>query len=109
MVEQIVQVGGSLLILSAFVAAQQRRLDQDSWPYLALNLAGSAILAVLAFIGQQWGFLLLEGVWAVVSAHGLLRAARPGPPRGLTPPSAPRGWCLGRIRVRRAPTAAVGP
>lgn len=78
MVEQVVQVAGSLLVLTAFVAAQQRRLAQDSWPYLVLNLVGSATLAVLALVGHQWGFLLLEGVWAVVSGVGLARKARVG-------------------------------
>jgi hypothetical protein len=34
---------------------------------------GSAILAVDALMSGQLGFLLLEGVWALVSAGGLIR------------------------------------
>jgi hypothetical protein len=47
-----------------------------------LNLAGSAILAADAAAGAQWGFLLLEGAWALVSLLGLAVAAR-GRWRGL--------------------------
>jgi len=75
-VDQVIQIVGALLILAAFTAVQMERMRPDSRPYLALNLAGSAILAVLAVIGQQWGFVLLEGVWAIVSAWGLLAALR---------------------------------
>jgi hypothetical protein len=41
--------------------------------YLWFNLAGSGVLAALALIDQDWGFLLLEGVWAAVAAGALLR------------------------------------
>ena len=73
---QLVQVAGSILILAAFAASQAGRLPIDSQLYLALNFVGSAILAVLAWIYQQWGFLLLEGVWAIVSLWGLVQLMR---------------------------------
>ena len=73
---QLVQIAGSLLILTAFAASQAGRLPIDSQLYLVLNFVGSAILAVLAWIDQQWGFLLLEGVWALVSLWSLISKAR---------------------------------
>ena len=72
--DQLVQVFGSLLILTAFVAAQRGTLPTTSRSYLILNLVGSAILTVLAAHERQWGFLLLESVWAVVSGWALLRS-----------------------------------
>jgi hypothetical protein len=78
---QLVQVLGSLLVLAAFAAAQRGSLAQDSRTYLMLNVVGSAILAVLAAHEHQWGFLLLEGVWALVSARGLMRRGPARRPR----------------------------
>ena len=77
---QLIQVAGSLLILAGFAAAQAGRLSIDSRRYLILNFVGSAILAVLAWIDRQWGFLLLEGVWAVVSLYSLVQLVRGRPP-----------------------------
>jgi len=75
-VDQLIQIIGALLILVAFGAVQFNRMSPDSRLYLALNLAGSITLAVLALAASQWGFVLLEGVWAIVSAWGLLSAPR---------------------------------
>lgn len=55
-------------MLAGFALAQRGVLDQKSRSYLMLNLTGSAVPAVEAVIERQWGFLLLEGVWATVSA-----------------------------------------
>ena len=63
------------LLAGAIRHAERVALAMDSRAYLALNLAGAAILAVLAAREHQYGFLLLEAVWAVVAAHGLLRQA----------------------------------
>jgi hypothetical protein len=78
--DQVVQMVGALLILAGFILSQRNLLDADSYLYLMLNLTGAAILVVLAFQGQRWGFVLLEGVWALVALAGLiLRLVRKEP------------------------------
>ena len=74
--EQIFQLAGALAILGAFIGAQLRAFATTDWGYLILNLAGSAVLAVVAALDRDWGFLLLEGVWAVASAWGLITKIR---------------------------------
>ena len=69
--DQFIQILGAVLVLVAYIAAQLRMLDGKSYPYLVLNLLGSGLLAVLAAAGGQWGFLLLEGTWALVSLLSL--------------------------------------
>jgi membrane-bound ClpP family serine protease len=80
--EQVVQLVGAVLILVAFAGVQFGRVDPTSRLYLWLNLVGSIILAALAWHERQYGFLLLEGVWALVSAHSLVQALRGRPPAG---------------------------
>lgn len=72
----VIQVFGSLLVLAGFALAQWGVLNLKSVLYLALNTAGSLVLAVDAIVERQWGFLLLEGVWAIVSAIGLVAALK---------------------------------
>lgn len=69
------QIVGSLLILAAFVAAQLRRLDQSSYRYLIANAVGSAVLTFTAVLRLEWGFILLEGAWALMSIYSTVRKA----------------------------------
>jgi hypothetical protein len=69
----LVQILGALLVLLAFALAQAGVLTPQMRLYLALNVVGASILAVDAYVERQWGFLLLEGVWAIIAAWGLAR------------------------------------
>lgn len=70
---QAVQLVGALLVLAAFGALQFGYLSDQARSYLLLNLVGSTILAALALHEHQWGFFLLEAVWALVTAASLAR------------------------------------
>ncbi len=73
---QAVQVLGALLIVGAYVSYTKGRLRLDSVQFLGLNMVGAAILTVVAFVNDLWGFLLLEFVWTWVSARGFRRALK---------------------------------
>jgi hypothetical protein len=72
----VVEIVGALTILVAFAAAQAGRLQQRTVTYQLLNLAGSGVLATIAAAHSSWGFLLLEGSWAVISLLGLINLGR---------------------------------
>jgi hypothetical protein len=80
------ELAGAVCILAGFTLGQMGRLDQHSVVYLILNLVGSSVLAVIAFVDQRWGFLLLEGVWSIVSAVSLLSVLRGGGQEGVHRP-----------------------
>lgn len=73
--EMALQFVGALGILTAFTLMQLRRWSAHSWPYLALNFAGGSVLTWLAAVESQWGFVILQGVWALVALIGLIRRA----------------------------------
>jgi hypothetical protein len=70
---QLVSVLGSLLVLVAYVASQFGYLSAKGLAYAIANIVGSGILAVVAALEAQWGFLVLEGAWASVSLVAVMR------------------------------------
>jgi hypothetical protein len=70
---QLVSVLGSLLVLVAYVASQFGYLSAKGLAYAFANIVGSGILAVVATLEAQWGFLVLEGAWALVSLVAVVR------------------------------------
>jgi hypothetical protein len=80
------ELAGAVLVLAGFTLGQLRVLDQHSLVYLVLNLVGSFVLAVIALVDERWGFLLLEGVWSIVSAISLVNVAFGGVWGGGLPP-----------------------
>jgi membrane-bound ClpP family serine protease len=75
-IDLVLEVTGAILILVAFALAQFRGLDRHGSLYLVLNLVGAVLLASSAAAHRQWGFLLLQGVWAIVALWGLFGLVR---------------------------------
>ena len=97
---QLVSVLGSLLVLVAYVASQFGYLSAKGLAYASANIVGSGILAVVAALEAQWGFLLLEGAWASVSLVAVVRQrAKPNTHRERRV-SDPRVPALARV-IRR--------
>lgn len=69
---QVLQLIGAFIILAAYFAAQRRWMDPHGVPYLVMNTVGAGLLAVLAALEYQWGFLVLEGIWSLVSLWELV-------------------------------------
>ena len=71
--DQIISLVGALLILAAYGGNQYGLIERRHWTYNAMNLVGAAILTVIVFGARQWGFVLLEGVWTLLSIPPLIR------------------------------------
>lgn len=71
--ELTLQFAGALGILLPFVLLQFRLTSTHAWLYLLGNFVGATVLTWLALIESQWGFVILQGVWALAALVGLAR------------------------------------
>jgi hypothetical protein len=73
---QLISIAGAFLILIPFAASQLGRLRTMSWSYQVPNFVGAGALTAVAILENQYGFILLEGVWALMSLVGMQRVWR---------------------------------
>lgn len=71
-VDWIATVGVSLLLL-AFAMNQLGKLNEQGPAYLWMNFVGAGVAGFAAWLGGIIPFVVLEGVWALVAAWGLIR------------------------------------
>ncbi len=87
-------------MLVAYVASQFGRLGTKSLAYAFANIVGSGILTVVAALEAQWGFLVLEGAWALVSLVAVVRQKAKSKTHRERRVSDPRVAALARV-IRR--------
>ena len=70
---QLISFVGALLILVAYAGHQMGWINARRPAYNILNAAGSLILWWIAIHPFQVGFVVLEGVWTIISLWALVR------------------------------------
>ena len=76
MLLQLMSLVGALMVLGAYFAYQRGIMGRESRWYNALNFFGAALLTWVALEDRRWGFVLLEGAWALLSLAPMLRKAK---------------------------------
>jgi hypothetical protein len=65
---------GLVTLLAGFLGNLAGRVSATSRLYSVLNMVGSGILAVYAYLKESWVFLPLEIIWAVAAGVALVRS-----------------------------------
>jgi hypothetical protein len=65
-------VGVSLLLV-AFLLILFKKIQVDSVSYILLNMVGAALCGVSAYLISFYPFVVLEGVWVLVSFYALFK------------------------------------
>lgn len=68
---EVVAYIGMVLILSAFFMETQDILHSKAAPYLGLMALGSGLLAIRAYLIDEWAFFILEVAWFAAAVLGM--------------------------------------
>jgi cell shape-determining protein MreD len=67
---------GVAILLLAFVLNMLKIIKTESLPYLLLNFIGGATASLASWLIPYIPFVILEGVWAIVSMVSLVKYLR---------------------------------
>lgn len=65
---------GVFLILLAYFLNTARMIIVNGKLFFVLNMIGAALACYASFLIAFWPFVVLEGVWTLVSVYGLIRS-----------------------------------
>ena len=68
---QLIQVVGALFNMGAFALLHFEIAPSSALRYLIPNWVGSVLLVISAYTDSQWGFLLLESAWVLVTGWAI--------------------------------------
>ena len=68
---QLVQIVGALLNMGAFALLHFEIAPSSALRYLIPNWLGSVLLVLSAYVDRQWGFLMLEAAWLIVTGYAI--------------------------------------
>jgi hypothetical protein len=73
---QLIQIVGALLNMGAFALLHFEIAPSSALRYLIPNWLGSVLLVMSAYVDHQWGFLMLESAWVVVTGYAITARVR---------------------------------
>ena len=68
---EIIAYLGMMLILLAFFMETRNVIESKAPLYLLLMAVGSGLLAIRAYLIQEWAFFILEIAWFLTAVAGL--------------------------------------
>jgi hypothetical protein len=67
---------GVFQILLAYALNVSNKLDKNSLTFILLNFIGASLACLASVMMNYWPFIILEGVWALVSFISLVQFFR---------------------------------
>ena len=69
---------GVLLILIAYFLNINNKLDSNHIYYILINLIGAILACLASILMKYYPFILLEGVWTIISLIALIKYIKNG-------------------------------
>jgi hypothetical protein len=81
---ELIEIVGALLNMGAFALLHFEIAASSALRYLIPNWLGSVLLVISAYADRQWGFLMLEGAWVLVTGYAIAGRIARRQPRATT-------------------------